>query len=149
MENNNKIRKYLIATHGKFAGGIKSSLELIAGEVENLFLIEAYIDNTLSIEDQISNVMSEIGEYNELIVFTDILGGSVTNQILQHTLNSDVHVVSGFNLPLLIEIIMAGTDTPIAEVIGPAIENARGQMAYVNKLLTEQNEDKDDQTDTN
>jgi len=144
MENTAKTRKFLIATHGTFAAGVKSSLDIIIGAMEHVFLIEAYVDETVSVETQINGVMTQVSDTDELIVFTDILGGSITNQILQHALKPNVHVVSGFNLPLLIEVLMADAETPAEEVITAALENAKEQMTYVNKLLTAQKEDQDD-----
>lgn len=144
MENTAKTRKFLIATHGTFAAGVKSSLDIIIGDMEHIFLIEAYVDETVSVEAQINEVMAQVGDTDELIVFTDILGGSITNQVLQHALKSNVYVVSGFNLPLLIEVLMADAETPAEEVITAALENAKEQMTYVNKLLTAQKEDQDD-----
>lgn len=144
MDKNAKIRKFLIATHGTFAAGVKSSLDIIIGAMEHVFLIEAYIDDAVSVETQVNEVMARVSDTDELIVFTDILGGSITNQILQHALRPNVHVVSGFNLPLLIEVLMADAGTPAEEVITGAIENAKEQMTYVNKLLTAQKEDQDD-----
>jgi hypothetical protein len=44
MQQAGKTRKYLIATHGSFAKGIKSSLDIIIGPMDNVFLIEAYLD---------------------------------------------------------------------------------------------------------
>jgi mannose/fructose-specific phosphotransferase system component IIA len=32
------MRKFLIATHGSFAKGIKSSLDIILGPTENIFI---------------------------------------------------------------------------------------------------------------
>jgi fructoselysine and glucoselysine-specific PTS system IIA component len=144
MENTSKTRKFLIATHGTFAAGVKSSLDIIIGAMEHIFLIEAYVDETVSVETQINHVMTQVSDTDELIVFTDILGGSITNQILQHALRPNVYVVSGFNLPLLIEVLMADAETPAEEVITAALENAKEQMTYVNKLLTAQKEDQDD-----
>jgi len=144
MENTAKTRKFLIATHGTFAAGVKSSLDIIIGAMEHIFLIEAYVDETVSVETQINEVMTQVSDADELIVFTDILGGSITNQILQHALRPNVFVVSGFNLPLLIEVLMADAETPAEEVITVALENAKEQMTYVNKLLTAQKEDQDD-----
>ncbi|WP_295797715.1 hypothetical protein [Mucilaginibacter sp.] len=144
MENTAKTRKFLIATHGTFAAGVKSSLDIIIGSMEHIFLIEAYVDETVSVETQINEVMTQVSDTDELIVFTDILGGSITNQILQHALKPNVHVVSGFNLPLLIEVLMADAEKPAEEVITAALENAKEQMTYVNKLLTAQKEDQDD-----
>jgi len=144
MENTAKTRKFLIATHGTFAAGVKSSLDIIIGAMEHIFLIGAYVDETVSVETQINEVMTQVSDADELIVFTDILGGSITNQILQHALRPNVFVVSGFNLPLLIEVLMADAETPAEEVITVALENAKEQMTYVNKLLTAQKEDQDD-----
>lgn len=143
MEHTEGTRKFLIATHGKMAGGVKSSLDIITGAMDSIFLIEAYVDENRSLEDDIKAVLEHVSDNDELIVFSDILGGSVTNQVLQYTLQANVHVVSGFNLPLIIEIILADTDTPAEEVIAEAIENAKQQMVYVNKLLTAQNQEED------
>jgi len=141
MENTEGTRKFLIATHGRLAGGVKSSLDLITGAMDNIFLIEAYVDENRSIEDDIKAVVDQVGDNDELIVFSDIMGGSVTNQILQYALQSNVHVVSGFNLPLVIEIVLADTDTPAEEIIAEAMENAKQQMVYVNQLLISQNQE--------
>lgn len=143
MEHTEGTRKFLIATHGRLAGGVKSSLDIITGAMDSIFLIEAYVDENRSLEDDIKAVLEHVSENDELIVFSDIMGGSVTNQILQYALQANVHVVSGFNLPLIIEIILADVDTPAEEVIAEAIENAKQQMVYVNKLLTAQNQEED------
>ncbi|MFC0516957.1 PTS sugar transporter subunit IIA [Mucilaginibacter angelicae] len=143
MENTQGTRKFLIATHGTLAGGVKSSLDIITGAMDNVFLIEAYVDENKSLEDEIKTVLEQVGDNDELIVFSDILGGSVTNQVLQYALQANVHVVSGFNLPLVIEIVLADADTPAEEVIAEAIENAKQQMVYVNKLLTSQNQEEE------
>jgi hypothetical protein len=54
------MRKFLIATHGAFAQGIKSSLELIVGETENLFLIQAYLDQNISVEDELMPILDAL-----------------------------------------------------------------------------------------
>ncbi len=139
MENSDRKRKYLIATHGTFAAGIKSSLDIITGVMDNVWLIQGYVDENVSVETEIMKIAEQLNEEDELIVFSDILGGSITNQLLQHLLKPNVHVVSGFNLPLVIDIILADAATPVDQVIDQAIENAKEQMVYVNKLLAAQN----------
>jgi mannose/fructose-specific phosphotransferase system component IIA len=134
------MRKFLIATHGAFAKGIKSSLDMIIGETDNVFLIQAYLDENIVVEDELAAVLTNINDADELIIFTDLLGGSVNNIMLREALKENVHIVSGFNLPLVIEVMMGDTDTPIIEVIESAIANAKEQMVYVNKLITQQND---------
>ena len=89
------MRKFLIATHGSFAKGVKSSLDVIMGKIENIFFIEAYVNENKTIEDELNIVLENINAEDELIVFTDLMGGSITNQILRHALRENVHIVSG------------------------------------------------------
>ncbi|MBA4056783.1 MAG: hypothetical protein C0490_18865 [Marivirga sp.] len=133
------MRKFLITAHGTFSSGIKSSLDIIIGQAENVFVIDAYVDSNRSIEDELNTVLANVKADDELIVFTDLMGGSITNQVLRYALKEHVHVVSGINLPLLIEIMLAGESTPVAEVIEGAITNAREQIMYVNKSITKEN----------
>jgi len=129
------MRKYLIATHGTFAGGIKSSIDLILGETENVFLIQAYLEENKSLQEEIQNVLKQINPEDELIVFTDLMGGSITNQILQFGLKENVYILAGVNLPLLLDILLADPETPVCKVIETGLENAREQMVFVNKLI--------------
>jgi fructoselysine and glucoselysine-specific PTS system IIA component len=141
MDKSAKTRKFLIATHGTLAAGIKSSLDIIIGAMEHVFLIQAYVDENISVETELQAILKQVNDDDELIVFTDILGGSITNQILQHAQKSNVHIISGVNLPLVIEVMLADAETPIDELISTAIDNAKEQMVYVNKLLTAQNDE--------
>jgi fructoselysine and glucoselysine-specific PTS system IIA component len=130
------MRKFLIATHGTFSSGIKSSLDIIIGQTDNVFIIDAYVDGNKSIEDALSSVLKNVEAKDEFIVFSDLLGGSITNQVLRYALKENVHVVSGINLPLLIDVMLADSEIPVVEVIENAIKNAKDQMVYVNKLIT-------------
>ena len=134
-------RKFLIATHGRLATGIKSSLDIIIGQTDHVFLIEAYVEENKGIEGDLEKILKDLQPHDELIVFTDLLGGSITNQVLRYTQGHPVHVVSGFNLALLIEVLMADAETPAADVIEAAIVNAREQIVYVTKLRATSNEE--------
>ncbi|MBK8883166.1 MAG: PTS fructose transporter subunit IIA [Bacteroidales bacterium] len=134
------MRKFLIATHGNFSAGIKSSLEIIAGTTDNIFLIQAYTDGNKSIREELEKIMQDIQDDDELIVFTDLTGGSITNQVLQYCLKENVYIVSGVNLPLLLDIILADPDLPVNDVIETGIVNARDQIVFVNKLLNPKSE---------
>jgi len=139
------VRKFLIATHGNLATGVKSTLDIIIGQTENVFLIEAYVKENKGIESDLAALLKTLGKNDELIIFTDLLGGSITNQAVRFTQSRNVHIVSGFNLALLIEVLMADVGTPAEEVIESAIQNAKEQIVYVTKLMTSnQNENSDD-----
>src|SRR4051812_18017555 len=134
------MRKFLIAAHGSFSSGIKSSLDIIIGKTENVFIIDAYVNGNKSVEDELNAILTNVKSDDELIVFSDLMGGSITNQILRYALKENVHIVSGMNLPLLIDIILADADMPITSAIENGISAARAQVVYVNKLINKEND---------
>jgi fructoselysine and glucoselysine-specific PTS system IIA component len=134
-----KTRKFLIVSHGGLARGVKSSLELIAGAVDGVHVLEAYVEENKPIETELTRLFAEEGV--EWVVFSDLLGGSVTNQVLRAGNGKPVHVVAGFNLPLVLEVVLSDAGLPVEEILGEAIGRAREQLVYVNPLLTQPNND--------
>ena len=134
-----KTRKFLIVSHGGLARGIKSSLELIAGAVDEVYVLEAYVEENKPIEEELSRLFAE--EEVEWVVFSDLLGGSVTNQVVRAGNGKAVHIVAGFNLPLVIEVVLSDPGLPVPEILGEAIGRAREQLVYVNPLLTQPDND--------
>ena len=132
------MRKFLIVSHGALAGGIRSALELITGPAPDVVVLQAYVDENKPVEEEIAEVLA--GADTEWVVFTDLLGGSVTNQVVRVAAGlvapERIHVVAGVNLPLVIEVVMADAELPVAEVLAEAIGRAREQLVYVNELLT-------------
>ena len=134
------MRKFLIASHGTFASGIKSSLEIIAGTFEQVYTIDAYGSNEITIEEEMDTVLNQLGEEDELIIFTDLAGGSVTNRILVKSHQTNIYLVAGLNLPLLLEVVLAEPDIPVPEVIETAIVHAREQIMDIKQWIAENQE---------
>ncbi|HEY4110611.1 hypothetical protein [Puia sp.] len=133
------MRRFLIVSHGELAGGIRSALELITGVTAGVAILQAYVDENKSVEEEIAGLLGGACDEEEWVVFTDLLGGSITNQVLRVAAElgvmGSVHVVAGINLPLVIEVVMADSSTPVREVLNDAIGMARDQLVYVNELI--------------
>ncbi|WP_431769472.1 PTS sugar transporter subunit IIA, partial [Streptococcus oralis] len=68
--------------------------------------MSAYIDNFPSIEEQIESFIENIQEGDEVIIFTDLYGGSVNQKFLEVSKNfNNFYVVAGFNVAIIIELI--------------------------------------------
>lgn len=135
------MRKFLIVSHGEFAGGMRSALELITGAVSGVVVLQAYVEENKSVEEELAELLRDGDEW---VVFTDLLGGSITNQVLRTAaelgVTESVHIVAGMNLPLVIEVVMADPETPVKEVLADAIGMARDQIVYVNQLIRDYND---------
>lgn len=132
-----KTRKYLIVSHGALSSGFRSALELITGAVGEVIVVQAYLEENKPVEEELVELLG--GEEAEWVVFTDLLGGSITNQVLRVAAglpgNRDIHVVAGVNLPLVIEVVLGDADRPVNEVLTEAVARAREQLVYVNAII--------------
>ena len=126
------MRRVLIATHGLMASGAKSTLELIVGDIGDVECITAYIDDDNNIDDRLNQYFSKVSDEDELIVFTDLKEGSVNQQVLPRLLcKNNAFLVSGFNLPILIEVIMS-SEKITEDILDRFIENSRNELCVVN-----------------
>ena len=135
------MRKYLIATHGTFAKGIQSSVELILGEQENLDALCAYTTDDFDLQKAIDEKLNELKEDDELVIMTDVLGGSVNNAFMNCLNNPNVHVITGVNLALVIGLISESDDTDVKTAITEAVQAAQEGILYCNLLTSEEEED--------
>lgn len=79
-------RKIILATHGNFAAGIQTSLALICGETKNVECLCAYMEQPYDLAKTVKDILKN-NQQNELIVITDLFGGSVNNEFFNYVGN--------------------------------------------------------------
>lgn len=124
-------KKFVIATHGSFAEGLYHSLTIIMGEQPDFSLLCAYTTDE-NIEIQIKELMNSFAD-EDVIILTDIFGGSVNNYFMKYIEQRNIHLVTGVNLPLLLEIV-CNKHLPTDEMIENAIEAASHSFQYCRHL---------------
>lgn len=127
------MRKFVFATHGVFAEGIKNSVEMILGKQEGLKCICAYTETGVSIGEQFKRIIQVLEPDDELVILTDLFGGSVNNELYPYIKDSRVHLVSGLNLALAIQVLIGSRDTDIREIIRQAIDSSKEGIIYCNE----------------
>lgn len=127
------MRHIVIASHHRMASGLADTLAFVAG-VPNVHALDAYMDGTDEIETQVAELMDGFDDGDEVLVFTDMLGGSVTQRFAPYA-NEHVHVICGMSLPLVLEIALGHPDPLAADEIHDAIDSARQGMLYVNEHM--------------
>ena len=100
------MKKFLFATHGTLAAGAKSTLELLVGNVADITCLTAYVNPDDNVDEQLKAYFSEISDEDQVIVCTDLMGGSVNQKIVPYAQKKNVFLIAGFNLPLLLELAM-------------------------------------------
>ena len=134
------MRKILLATHGNFAAGILNAAELILGKIENVQVLCAYLDPAENFSEKAKTVVSSIAEGDEMIVVTDIFGGSVNNEFIKYLDHQGMYLISGLNLPLLIELVLS-QENDTEKMISEIISQMSKQICYCNRLVIDETTD--------
>lgn len=136
-------RKLILASHGNFASGILSSLELICGKNDKITTIDTYMTADYNLIEEIK-VLMDLNKENELIVVTDIFGGSINNEFLNYIYTQNFYLVAGMNLPLLIELMtrLEFADS-IPEMIKQSLVNSTSTIQFCNETIQNKTEEEE------
>lgn len=138
-----KIREILLASHVYLAKGMLSSLELIMGKQENIDILCAYTDDQYDIKAEIYKKLELLAPEDELIVISDLFGGSVNNEFTTTLTGTDkkIYLIAGMNLALLMNLtVRKDEDIDTEQLIKECVEESKSTIIYCNDLL-KQNED--------
>ncbi|ACZ10313.1 EIIAB-Man [Sebaldella termitidis] len=136
------MRKFLIASHAYLAKGMYSSLELIMGKQEHIHILCAYTSEEFDIKQEIQKILLDLSREDELIILTDVFGGSVNNEFFEVMAKNpdNIFLVSGVNLPLIMNLISRSKDEkPTSEIINESIQEAIDSICFCNELTENEN----------
>ena len=134
-------RNIVIATHGTFAKGIYESLKIIVGEQENVHLLNAFVDCN-DIEGPVNQLLAQIPQEEELIVCTDVFGGSVNNEWMKYMNRKNFYLITGTNLPLLMQLFLS-LEEDTATMIRTSVNKQETAPMFCNDLFANKEEEED------
>ncbi|MBF1089229.1 MAG: hypothetical protein HXL46_04110 [Solobacterium sp.] len=122
--------KILVIGHGRFAEGIKSVANIIVGDLSEVTFMNTFVDD-IDFHVELDNYFSK---NNNVLVLTDLFGGSVNQAIIQYITKVNINIITGINIPLILEILLSntiGNDLDFRQIISSAKE----QIVFVNDML--------------
>lgn len=129
------MKKIIFASHHNLAVGLKDTVQYILPNVGKITAIAGYIDNS-SIEEKINEVMVRDNEDTDILIFTDMLGGSVNQAFIKYINQPNVYLITGMNLPVVLTILLNTLNKRLTDNhIREAIQEAQDQLVYVNDYL--------------
>lgn len=136
------MRRILIATHGKMASGLKNTLEMFIGTDNTLTSVDAYVEGGDEYLGTIHTFIKGHEDGDESIIFTDIKGGSVNQQVtgLVHEAKKDIFLISNVNLPLIISVHLH-YEAITSEAIHLLIEECKPELIILQDSTNEESEE--------
>ncbi len=133
--------KILLTSHGNLCVGMLETIRFFSENANQITAIPFYIgDQVFDEQKALDDYINQIRKEDVVVVLTDICWGSV-NQKLYAKVNemANVHLITGMNLPLVLELITMDEDDINPQSILKKVEDCQGSIVYMNNYRIEFN----------
>lgn len=121
-----------VITHGKMGQGIIDSIEMIIGDTEKVVWNELKRGQDIEkFRDEVSETTNEVLSPDGVLVFVDMFGASPYNTSLLNSKNIDASkykVITGVNLPLLIEAISGRSSMNLMQLYEHILDSSKDSI---------------------
>ena len=120
----------VVVTHGDFGEALLRAAEMIVGPQENVRAVALLPEESpAGFADKLDAALADL-DGQDILLLIDLLGGTPCNVSSRKVLQSNVEVITGMNMAMLIEALTSRDDTPLSELVEKVTE--AGQQAVVN-----------------
>lgn len=122
----------ILISHGKLALEMLNSVKMIMGDIENIEVLTLMPeDDPAIIENSIRDIVSKARDENYIIA-ADLYGGSPSLNAVK-TLSKNVSMVTGMNLPMIIELIsQRNSGAEFTDAVNSAVNAAKDGVILCN-----------------
>lgn len=133
--------KIFISSHGHFASGLKSSLEILMGPNDRVTVFDAYVTQE-SVQEHLDAFYETVGPEDTVLLLSDLYGGSVNSVMYTYLTKPNTKLVAGVNLALVLDL--AVREEISDEELADLVEQSRSMLRIVELEQTEEEESNDD-----
>lgn len=125
----------VLVAHAGLATALKASAEMIVGPVEGIAVVEVAPGERA--DEIMSRIVAAVGSVQSdgIIIMTDLFGGTPSNMAMSFLKDGCVEVVSGVNLPMLMEFYSRRGKLPVAEMAVELQRSGREGIVVAGELL--------------
>ncbi|NLZ54475.1 MAG: PTS sugar transporter subunit IIA [Thermoanaerobacteraceae bacterium] len=123
----------ILASHGDAAQGILSTAELICGKQTDITVISLVPGSGPNdFYHELENSINKLNATSEVIILTDLIGGTPTNEALRLAIGGQpMEIVTGLNLPMIIETILCRKGKNVLELAAIAEEAGKKGIMHL------------------
>ena len=128
----------VLVTHGRLAEELINALEHVVGPQVNISAVCIGPDDDMEQRRaDILECVAKAEEGNGVILLTDMFGGTPSNLAISIMDKSNVEVIAGVNLPMLIKLVSVRQTESVDEAAQSAQEAGRKYINIASALLTQ------------
>lgn len=139
-----RMNRIILASHGGLSAGMKDTVQMILGELPNLYALATLRDETEPITVAARRLLDGFAAEDAVYIVTDVMGGSVNNEMLALLPEYPaVHLICGMNASLV--LTLASNDEALTQdELAECIADAKAQIIDCNLLLKNAAQDEED-----
>jgi len=125
----------VLVTHAGLAGALKSAAEMIVGRIDLCASVDVVPGEHA---DQImARVVSAVEAVSAdgAIIMTDLFGGTPSNMAMSFLKEGRIEVLTGVNLPMLIEFCSRRERLPVADLASELLRSGREGIIVAGEFL--------------
>lgn len=126
----------VIVTHGNLAGELLAAAEMIVGPVSHIAAVSiGWHDDVDAARDEVQRAITRVSKGGEVLLLTDMFGGTPTNIASMFLEEGVVEVITGVNLPMVIKLATDAGQESLAEVARRICDQGRQGIYMAGALL--------------
>ncbi|MDD2273482.1 MAG: PTS sugar transporter subunit IIA [Desulfuromonadaceae bacterium] len=125
----------VLVTHAGLATALKLSAEMIVGTIEGCVTVEVAPDEMA--DDIMARVVAAVEsvQADGAIIMTDLFGGTPSNMAMSFLKEGCIEVITGVNLPMLIEFCSRRERMPVEELAADLYRTGREGIIVAGEFL--------------
>ena len=126
----------VVVTHGQLASELLNAAEMIVGDLPRFVAVSiGWHDDVEVARELIEQAIAKVDRGHGLLLLTDMFGGTPANLALTFLEIGRVEVLTGVNLPMLINLAKAGPDHDLLTLAREMAEHGRTAIRVASDLL--------------
>ena len=126
----------VLVTHGRLADEFVAATEHVVGPQECIRAISIGPDDDMKQRrTEIVQAVEEVDTGNGVILLTDMFGGTPSNLAISLLDRTNVEVIAGMNLPMLIKLVKVRQEDDLQDAVAKAQESGRKYINVASNLL--------------
>lgn len=126
----------VLVSHGQLATEFRAAMEHVVGKQTQLSVVCIGPDDDMDARRQeIIAAIHDVDSGPGVVVLTDMFGGTPSNLAISAMNGSNVEVVAGINLPMLVKLAKVRASMPLAEVVIQAQDAGRKYINVASHIL--------------
>ncbi len=126
----------VLVTHGRLAEELRAAMEHVVGAQRNVATVCIGPDDDMEgRRAEIHRRIDEVDAGDGVLLLTDMFGGTPSNLAISQMTTSNVEVVAGVNLPMLVKFAKVRSSQPLADAVDCAQNAGRKYIAAASHVL--------------